>query len=125
MTFVKSLATALLVVSCMAPSTHAVEWIGTVALVVILFDGGASIGLRRFRTVALPVAALGTVGTFATAGLVALFAHCVAALLAGLTRLGMAALLARRLAALAAATPLPGSICSSGRPPGRSNCSPA
>ena len=62
-------------VPSLAPSTHAVEWIGTVALVVILFDGGASIGLRRFRTVALPVAALGTVGTFATAGLVALFAH--------------------------------------------------
>ena len=63
------------VVPSLAPSTHAVEWIGTVALVVILFDGGASIGLRRFRTVALPVAALGTVGTFATARLVALFAH--------------------------------------------------
>ena len=59
----------------LAPSTHAVEWIGTIALVVILFDGGSSIGLRRFRTVALPVAALGTPGTFATAGLVALFAH--------------------------------------------------
>jgi len=62
-------------VPALAPSAHAVEWIGTIALVVILFDGGASIGLRRFRPVALPVAALGTVGTFATAGLVALFAH--------------------------------------------------
>jgi cell volume regulation protein A len=62
-------------VPSLAPSTHAVEWIGTIALVVILFDGGSSIGLRRFRTVAMPVAALGTVGTFATAGLVALFAH--------------------------------------------------
>lgn len=58
-----------------APSAHAVEWIGTVALVVILFDGGSSIGLPRFRSVALPVAALGTAGTFATAGLIALFAH--------------------------------------------------
>jgi potassium/hydrogen antiporter len=59
----------------LAPSAHAVEWIGTIALVAILFDGGSSIGLPRFRTVALPVAALGTAGTFATAGLVALFAH--------------------------------------------------
>ena len=59
----------------LAPSTHVVEWIGTAALAVILFDGGSSIGLRRFRTVAAPVAALGTAGTFATAGLIALFAR--------------------------------------------------
>ena len=56
-------------------SPLAVERIGTVALIVILFDGGTSIGLRRFRVVAVPVATLGIVGTFATAGLVALFAH--------------------------------------------------
>jgi potassium/hydrogen antiporter len=61
--------------SSLAPSTRAVERIGTVALVVILFDGGSSIGLRRFRTVAVPVALLGTAGTFATAGLIALFCH--------------------------------------------------
>jgi cell volume regulation protein A len=56
-------------------STQAVERIGTISLIVILFDGGSSIGLRRFRSVALPVAALGVAGTFATAGLIALFAH--------------------------------------------------
>jgi cell volume regulation protein A len=56
-------------------STRAVERIGTIALIVILFNGGSSIGLRRFRAVAVPVAALGVVGTFATAGLIALFAH--------------------------------------------------
>jgi cell volume regulation protein A len=56
-------------------SPRAVERIGTVALIVILFDGGSSIGLRRFRVVAVPVATLGVLGTFATAGLVALFAH--------------------------------------------------
>ena len=72
--FLVAAAVASDVVPSLAPSTEAVEWIGTIALVVILFDGGASIGLDRFRTVALPVAALGTVGTFATAGLVALFA---------------------------------------------------
>ncbi len=58
-------------------STLAVERIGTVALVVILFDGGASIGLRRLRAVAVPVATLGVLGTFATAGLVALFSHAL------------------------------------------------
>jgi cell volume regulation protein A len=56
-------------------SIGTVERIGTIALIVILFDGGSSIGLRRFRTVAIPIASLGVLGTFATAGTVALFAH--------------------------------------------------
>src|SRR5947199_882752 len=56
-------------------STGTVERIATLALIVILFDGGASIGARRFRAAAVPIALLGTVGTFATAGLVAVFAH--------------------------------------------------
>jgi cell volume regulation protein A len=56
-------------------SIRTVERIGVVALVVILFDGGTRIGLRRFRTVALPVLSLGIVGTFATAGLTTLAAH--------------------------------------------------
>jgi potassium/hydrogen antiporter len=59
----------------LALSTKAVERIGTIALIVILFDGGSSIGMRRFKVVAAPVALLGVVGTFATAGLVAVFAH--------------------------------------------------
>ena len=59
----------------LTPSIHAVEWIATAALVVILFDGGASIGLRRFRAAAAPISLLGIPGTFATAGLVALFLH--------------------------------------------------
>jgi cell volume regulation protein A len=56
-------------------SIRTVERIGVVALVVILFDGGSRIGLRRFRTAALPVLSLGVVGTFATAGLTTLAAH--------------------------------------------------
>ena len=52
-----------------------VERIGVVALTVILFDGGTRIGLRRLRTVAVPVLSLGILGTFATAGLVTLAAH--------------------------------------------------
>jgi cell volume regulation protein A len=73
--FLVAAAVASDAVPSLAPSTRAVERIGTVALIVILFDGGSSIGLRRFRTVAVPVATVGVVGTFATAGLIALFAH--------------------------------------------------
>jgi cell volume regulation protein A len=47
----------------------------TVAVVVILFDGGLRIGLARFRPVAVPVLWLGVVGTFATAGGLAVAAH--------------------------------------------------
>ena len=54
-----------------------VERIGVIALIVILFDGGLHIGLARFRRSAAPILALGTLGTFATAGLVALAAHYV------------------------------------------------
>jgi cell volume regulation protein A len=50
-------------------SIRTVERIGVVALVVVLFDGGTRIGLRRLRTAAAPVFLLGVVGTFATAGL--------------------------------------------------------
>lgn len=56
-------------------SISTVERIATVALIVILFDGGASIGLRRVRAAAIPIATLGVFGTFATAGALALFAH--------------------------------------------------
>lgn len=56
-------------------SVKEVERLTVVALVVILFDGGLAIGVRRFRRSAGPILALGVVGTFATAGLVALAAH--------------------------------------------------
>jgi potassium/hydrogen antiporter len=52
-----------------------VERIGVVALIVILFDGGLDIGWRRFRASALPILSLGVLGTFASAGLIALGAH--------------------------------------------------
>jgi cell volume regulation protein A len=48
-----------------------------VALIVILFNGGMDIGWRRLRGSAGPVLSVGLLGTFATAGLVALFAHAV------------------------------------------------
>jgi cell volume regulation protein A len=58
-----------------ALSIQVVERIGVVALIVILFDGGLHIGLRRFRRAGGPIVVLGTVGTFATAGVVAVAAH--------------------------------------------------
>jgi len=56
-------------------SISTVEKIATVALIVILFDGGSSIGWRRFRAAAVPIVSLGVLGTFATAGLLTVFAH--------------------------------------------------
>ena len=58
-------------------SVQEVERIAVVALVVILFAGGAEIGWRRFRVAAVPITSLGVLGTFATAGVIALFAHYV------------------------------------------------
>jgi cell volume regulation protein A len=52
-----------------------VERIAVVALVVILFDGGMQVRWPRFREAALPIAVLGVLGTFATAGVMAVFAH--------------------------------------------------
>jgi cell volume regulation protein A len=52
-----------------------VERIAVVALIVILFGGGYDIGLRRARASAIPIASLGVLGTFATAGVIAVFAH--------------------------------------------------
>jgi cell volume regulation protein A len=58
-----------------AISIHNVERIGVVALIVILFDGGMQVGWRRFRGAALPITSLGILGTFATAAVMAVFAH--------------------------------------------------
>jgi cell volume regulation protein A len=47
----------------------------TVALALILFDGGMHIGLRRFRTIAGGIVWIGVVGTLVTAGALAVLAH--------------------------------------------------
>ncbi len=52
-----------------------VQRVATLALIVILFDGGMGIGMRRFRSAAVPIVVVGVVGTFATAPLVAVAAH--------------------------------------------------
>ena len=75
--FLVAAAVASDLLPSLAPSFSTVESIVTVALVVILFDGGASIGWRRFRVAAVPIVSLGIIGTFATAGLVTLFVHGV------------------------------------------------
>jgi cell volume regulation protein A len=56
-------------------STTAVQRIVTVALVVVLFDGGMHIGWKRFRSAAAPVVWVGAAGTFVTAAAVAGAAH--------------------------------------------------
>jgi potassium/hydrogen antiporter len=54
-----------------------VERIAVVALIVILFNGGIDIGLRRLRESLVPVLSLGLAGTFLTAGAIAVVAHVV------------------------------------------------
>jgi cell volume regulation protein A len=56
-------------------SVREVERTAVVALVVILFSGGFEIGRARFAESWVPITSLGVVGTFATAGVVAVFAH--------------------------------------------------
>ncbi len=56
-------------------SIRDVERIATVALVLILFEGGMHLGRRRFAESVLPIAALGVLGTVATAAFVATSAH--------------------------------------------------
>jgi potassium/hydrogen antiporter len=58
-----------------AVAIRTVERVAVVALVVILFNGGIEIGWRRLRGSAAPVLSVGLIGTFATAGAVAAFAH--------------------------------------------------
>jgi len=58
-------------------SPLALERIGTVALAVILFDGGMGIGWRHLRRSAAPILSLGILGTFATAALMAVLAHYI------------------------------------------------
>src|SRR5215213_7867525 len=52
-----------------------VERVAVVAIVVILFDGGMQIGWRRLRQSVVPVLSLGLLGTFLSAGLIAVAAH--------------------------------------------------
>ncbi len=60
-----------------AVDLHVVENVVTLALIVILFDGGLHLGRRRFRDAAVPIVALGVLGTFATTALIAVVSHTI------------------------------------------------
>jgi cell volume regulation protein A len=58
-----------------APTHRTVERVVTIALVVILFDGGMHIGVNRLRAVLGTVAVVGVVGTFLTVAAAAALMH--------------------------------------------------
>lgn len=60
-----------------AVTIQMVERIAVVALIVILLNGGMDIGWRRMQRSINPVVSLGVLGTFMTAGLIALLAHAL------------------------------------------------
>ena len=68
-------AAARAIPSLQATPEQTVERLVTVALVLILFDGGAQIGLARFRAAAGPILVVGVAGTFLTAAGAALLLH--------------------------------------------------
>ena len=57
------------------PAPAQVDHLVTVALVLILFDGGRQLGWARFRRAAGPIVLTGVLGTFLTAGGVLVLAH--------------------------------------------------
>lgn len=59
------------------PSERTVERVLTIALVLVLFDGGMHIGQSRFRKAVVPILSLGAGGTFLTAAGAALTLHYV------------------------------------------------
>ncbi|MDQ6937192.1 MAG: cation:proton antiporter [Actinomycetota bacterium] len=74
--FLAAAAVASQVVDELARVPHqTVERLVSVALVVILFDGGLHVGRRRLRPALGPVVVVGVLGTFLTAAAVALLAH--------------------------------------------------
>lgn len=72
---VAAAAAAQLVPSLHRLSHTADERLVTVALILILFDGGMQIGLPRFRSAAPQIITLGVVGTILTASGLTLVAH--------------------------------------------------
>ena len=65
----------LLIGDLHAPPDQVVERIVTIALVLVLFDGGRQIGWGRFRAAAVPIVVVGVVGTFLTVAATGLLVH--------------------------------------------------
>ncbi|SPM37387.1 NhaP-type Na+/H+ and K+/H+ antiporter with C-terminal TrkAC and CorC domains, partial [Mycobacterium rhizamassiliense] len=59
------------------PSEPTVERVITIALVLVLFDGGMHIGPSRFRAAVAPILSVGVAGTALTAAGAALVLHCL------------------------------------------------
>jgi potassium/hydrogen antiporter len=60
-----------------APSAQTVQRVITLALVLVLFDGGMHIGGPRFRSAIFPILSVGVLGTFLTTAGAALMLHYV------------------------------------------------
>ncbi|MDQ2956087.1 MAG: cation:proton antiporter [Actinomycetota bacterium] len=60
-----------------SPSERSVDHLVTVALILILFDGGLHIGRKRFSAAASTITIVGVAGTFLTTAGAALFGHLV------------------------------------------------
>jgi cell volume regulation protein A len=74
--FLAAAAVASLVIPQVhAPPHRTVERVVSIALVLILFDGGLHIGWRRFRAAAAPIVAMGVLGTFGTVLAAAAIGH--------------------------------------------------
>jgi cell volume regulation protein A len=73
--FAAAALAAQLVPGLHAPPLETVERLVSIALVVILFDGGMQIGRGRFRAAAGAIGVVGVVGTFLTTALLAVLAH--------------------------------------------------
>lgn len=67
----------LLVGGLHAPPHRVVERVVTIALLLVLFDGGRQIGWSRFRAAAAPIAVVGVPGTFLTVAATGVLAHFV------------------------------------------------
>jgi cell volume regulation protein A len=73
--FAAAAAAVTVIPRLFAPPGRTVERVVTVALLCILFDGGAHIGRRRLRAAIAPVLTVGVLGTFLTAAAAALVVH--------------------------------------------------
>jgi len=74
--FLIAAAVARLVVGDLhAPPHRVVERVVTIALLLVLFDGGRQIGWSRFGAAATPIAVVGVLGTFLTVAATGLLVH--------------------------------------------------